>query len=213
MKVTLGKYIYWIGPYQIADIVFFWLEKYPLPELEQRWDYRLHDRFGTWLADTWVADFCEWVQSKRKRTVKVHIDPYDVWSMDSTLSLIIHPMLVKLKEQKHGYGMIADKDVPKELRSTQPGARDGLKWDHEWDHNAEQRFEWLLDELIWTFEQLTKDGNDDQFYDHSESNNPNDDLNTQISKLKVDRKGLKAYEERKSNGFRLFGKYFETLWT
>ena len=211
MKVKLGKYIHWIGPYQIADIVFFWLEKYPLPELENRWDYRLHDRFGTWLANTWVADFCEWIQSKRKRTVKVHIDPYDVWSMDHTLSLIIHPMLVKLKAQKQGYGMIADKDVPKELRSTEPGAKDGVnEWD--WDNNAEKRYEWLLDELIWTFEQLTKDGNDDQFYDHSESNNPNDDFNTQISKLKVDRKGLDAHWKRIDNGLILFGKYFRTLW-
>lgn len=214
MKVKLGKYIHWIGPYQIADIVFFWVEKYPDPStgIEHRWDYRLHDRFGTWLAGTWVMDFCEWIQSKRKRTVKVKIDHYDVWSMDHTLSLIIHPMLVKLKGQKHGFGMIADKDVPKELRSTEPGARDGVTNDYDWDNNAERRYEWLLDELIWTFEQLANDGNTDQFYDHSESNDPNDDINAQISKLKVDRKGLKAHEERIANGLILFGKYFQTLW-
>ena len=211
MRVKLGKYIHWIGPYQIADMIFFWLERWPGDELEQRWDYRLHDRFGDWLASTWVADFCEWVQSKRKRTVKVHIDSYDVWSMDSTLSLIIHPMLVKLKTQKHGFGWVHDKDVPKHLRSTQPGARDGLTNDYDWDNLAEQRYEWLLDELIWTFEQLSKDGNDDQFYDHSESNKEPDMMKS-IEKLKVDRTGLKAHWKRIDNGLILFGKYFRTLW-
>ena len=211
MKIKLGKYIHWVGPYQIADIVFFWLEKYPPPELENRWDYRLHDQFGVWLASTWVADFCEWVQSKRKRTEKVHIDHYDVWSMDHTLSLIIHPMLVKLKEQKHGFGWVHDKDVPKHLRSTEPGARDGIGNDYDWDNLAEQRYEWLLDELIWTFEQLAKDGNDDQFYDHTESEKETD-INESIKKLKVDRKGLKAHWARIDNGLILFGKYFRTLW-
>lgn len=211
MKVKLGKYINWIGPYQLADMIFFWVEKYPDDKLEKRWDYRLHDRFGTWLASTRVMDFCEWIQSKRHRTVKVHIDHYDVWSMDHTLSLIIHPMLVKLKEQKHGFGMIADADVPKELRSTEPGARDGLTNEYDWDNNAEKRYEWLLDELIWTFDQLANDGNEDQFYDHTESEKETDIMKS-IKKLKVDRAGLKAHNDRINNGLILFGKYFRTLW-
>jgi hypothetical protein len=33
-----------------------------------------------------------------------------------------------------------------------------------------------------------------------------------MDKLKVDHEGLKAYEERKANGFRLFGKYYGALW-
>ena len=32
------------------------------------------------------------------------------------------------------------------------------------------------------------------------------------SKLKVDWDGLKAWQKRKENGFRLFGKYYEALW-
>lgn len=210
MRVKIGKYINWIGPYQIADMIFFWVEKYPEPDIENRWDYRLHDRFGSWLASTWVMNFCEWIQSQRKRTEKIHIDDYDVWSMDHTLALIIKPMLIKLKAQKHGYGFVQDKDVPKHLRSTEPGARDGVpEW--EWDHNAEQRYEWLLDELIWTFTQLADDNHDSKFYDHSESEKETD-LNESIKKLKVDRKGLKAHEQRINNGLVLFGKYFRTLW-
>ncbi len=213
MKVKLGKYLTWIGPYQIADMIFFWVEKYPDPAsgIEKRWDYRLHDRFGTWLADTWVADFCQWIHNKRKRTVKVHIDNYDVWSMDSTLALIIYPMLIKLKSQKHGYGWVNDEDVPKHMRSTAPGARDGVEQDHDWDNFAEQRYEWMLNELIWTFEQLSNDDHEDQFYDHTESRKETDIMES-IKKLKVDRAGLKAHNERINNGLILFGKYFRTLW-
>jgi hypothetical protein len=33
-----------------------------------------------------------------------------------------------------------------------------------------------------------------------------------MKKLKVDKEGLKAHQDRKQNGFRLFGTYFQTLW-
>ena len=79
MKVNIGPYVSWVGPYQIADMVFFWCEKYPEPEIENRWDYKLHDKFGKWLADTWVADFCQWIHDKKKRKEYVRIDNYDVW--------------------------------------------------------------------------------------------------------------------------------------
>ena len=211
MKVKLGKYINWIGPYQIADIVFFWVEKYPLPDLEKRWDYRLHDRFGDWLANTWVMDFCEWAQSKRKRTEKVHIDHYDVWSMDHTLALIIVPLLKKLKEQKLGHGFVDDEDVPAGLgiRSTDCATKPA---NGVWDDNAGARFNWMLNELIWTFEQLCDDQDGEgQFYDHSESLKEKD-FNLSIQKLKVDREGLYAHQKRIDNGLILFGKYLRTLW-
>ena len=213
MKVYLGPYLNFIGPYQIADKVFFWVEKYPEDEsVFERWDYKLHDRFGDWLAETWVADFCQWVQDRRKRTEFVKIDHYDVWSMDHTLALIIVPMLKKLKAQKHGYGFIDNKDVPKELRSTQPGAWKDRNKSQDWDNYAEARYSWMLDELIWTFEQLSDDDDgQSQFYDHSESSKEKD-FNKSIQKLKVDRAGLEAHQKRIENGLRLFGKYFRTLW-
>ena len=216
MKVFLGSYTTWIGPYQIADLLCFWVR--PVKD-ECGFDSKpewVHD-FGTWLAEdkngepSRLARFCEWVQSKRKRTEFVHIDNYDVWSMDNTLALIIHPMLLKLKTQKHGYGFIDDKDVPKELRSNATGAREGIKNKYDWDNYAEARYSWMLDELIWTFEQLCNDDNESQFYDHTESSKEKD-FNRSIQKLKVDRVGLELHQKRIENGLRLFGKYFRTLW-
>ena len=213
MKVYLGKYLNYIGPYQIADKIFFWIEKYPNNEaVFERWDYKLHDQFGSWLAKTWIRDLCQWVQDHRRRTEIVKIDNYDVWGMDHTLALIIHPMLLKLKTQKHGYGWIDNKDVPKEIRSTAPGARKGItnKWD--WDNFAEARYSWVLDEMIWTFAQLADDDTGESlFYDHTESNKEKDFAKS-LGKLKVDRVGLELHQKRIENGLRLFGKYFRTLW-
>ena len=216
MKVYLGKYVNFIGPYQIAELLCFWVKEVP-DELgmlhKPDW---VHD-FGTWLAenkdgtDSWLTKTCNWLQAHRKRREWVHIDNYDVWGMDHTLALIILPMLKKLQVQKQGYGMIDDKDVPKDYRSTVAGARTGVNtWD--WDLNAEARYAWVLNELIWTFEQLCDDQDGEgQFYDHTESSKEKD-FNRSIQKLKIDRTGLKAHQDRIENGLRLFGKYFRTLW-
>lgn len=212
MKVKIGGYLKWWGPYQLVDALFFWHEKYPEDPLAKRWDYQLHDRMSDWLAKTWVADFCSWIYSKRKRTIKIHIDNYDVWSMDDTLSLIVVPMLKKLKECKHGAPNVDDEDVPARLRSTTKSAQRVKKNPWDSDGNHFKRWDWVMDEMIWAHEQLINDDGDSKFYDHSKADNPNDDLTTQIKKIKVDRKGLVAHHERIQNGLRLFGKYYRALW-
>jgi hypothetical protein len=229
MKVYIGPYINWVGPYQIADMIFFWVEKYPEEELEKRWDYKLHDKFGTWLASTWVTGFCEWIQSFRKRKVEVRIDNYDVWSMDSTLTPIILPMLKKLKEVKHGSGFIELEDVPESMRCT-----DTEEWDSQQvfefyrEPNLQNvkcdihtRYEWVLDEMIWAFEQLNDDDWEDQYWiTHPEidfTEQPEDEGKTSKPlRWKVqgeaDWEGMQKHRDRIQNGLRLFGKYFQTLW-
>ena len=78
----MGPYKNWIGPYQIADL----LQKVGVSENQC-------DKLGDWIADTQLSNFCNWVESKRKRKIQVRIDKYDTWSMDVTLSYIIIPML------------------------------------------------------------------------------------------------------------------------
>jgi hypothetical protein len=39
---------------------------------------------------------------RKNRAVHVEIEPHDTWNMDTTLALIIHPMLVQLKATQHG---------------------------------------------------------------------------------------------------------------
>lgn len=210
MKVVIGPYKSWIGPYQIADAIFWWQDKYGE---NCPWADRAH-RFGTWLAtnkdggDSWLTKVCQWIHSKRQRQVYVRIDNYDVWNMDNTLALIALPMLKRLKEVKHGAPHVDDSDVPQHLQSTSAPPVENV-WDI--DDNHFQRWEYVLDEMIWAFSQELDESATDKFYDHS-GVDEHADLNTQVEQLKCDREGLEAHEQRKQRGFELFGKYYQALW-
>ena len=129
---------------------------------------------------------------KQKTSVKIH--NYDTWSMDHTLAPIILPMLVQLKETKHGAPMVDMKDVPKELRATKKQL-DAYAKGGDVDPKHFDRWDWILDEMIWAFEQKYRDDWMEDFYYN-----------------KWDSEGAKAHQDRMTNGFRLFGTYFENLW-
>lgn len=216
MKVVIGPYKSWIGPYQIASALCFWAK--PVKDecgFESKPDF-VHD-FGTWLSenkdgsDSTLLKVCQWIESKRQRQVYVRIDKYDTWSMDHTLAFIVLPMLKQLKATKHGSPFVDDLDVPEPLRSTAPAARDGCENEWDTDKHFFTRWDYVLDEMIWAFEQQVDDQGDSQFYDHGEKV-AGEDFMEAIKRTKVDEVGLKAWQERKKNGFRLFGKYYEALW-
>lgn len=243
MYVKIGPYKDWLGPYQIAEKLLFWMDKNE--------DDRVHN-FGTWLAenrdgsDSWLTKLCQWVDRKKERKVSVRIDRYDTWSMDHTLAHIILPMLRQLKATKHGSPYVDDEDLPKELRLTK---RETLVhergyWDKKLKASEEEleaagakfhaQFDWVLDQMIWSFEQELNENPEEFYYDPYEPNEPvegpmtynvlNEDGTTtektmswdteerrrKTGKLNMDKR--KAYEERKQLGFTLFGKYYQALW-
>jgi hypothetical protein len=104
--------------------------------------------------------------------------------------------------------MIDDEDVPKHLRSVY--AFPDEPW--EWDGNAEARYDYVLNEMIWAFEQLSNDDSESKFFDHSEVDDKDKDIMNQVRKIKIDTEGLKAHNDRIQNGLTLFGKYFRSLW-
>ena len=93
---------------------------------------------------------------RKNRAQHVEIEPHDTWSMDCTLAMIIHPMLVQLKATQHGH--------PASLT------------EQEWDQ--------ILDEMIWAFGHKSKEMD----------------------------AGDNETQERLTNAFMLFGKYYENLW-
>jgi len=205
MKVTIGPYTSWLGPYQLAEKLLFWKDK------DDDSVYEL----GSKLEKTLIGDICEKIHARKKRKIKIHIDDYDVWNMDSTLAMLIHPMLLKLKGQKHGSPIVDDEDLPEQLRGTDyPDYSDQYTFDfyHEYKNEnlIHERWEWVLYEMIWTFEQLNNDW-EDQYYDHSEVD---DTLGVmeQIKSVKTDWEGLRKHMDRMNNGLRLFGKYYRALW-
>ena len=205
MKVYIGPYLRWIGPYQIAEAICFWTKK---DLINGNPDY-VHN-LGTWLNEnkngdkTWLSKFCSWIFEKRKRKVKIKLHPYDTWNMDGTLAMLIVPMLKQLKGKSRSYGMVDMEDVPEELRE-EPNET------HEYQYGL-KRWHWVLDEMIWSFEQLLPDAiGDSQFFDHSEVDEKSDIID-QIHKVKIDQDGLLKYNDRIANGTRLFGKYYRNLW-
>jgi hypothetical protein len=183
MKVYIGPYRDWIGPYQLADL----LQHVGVSE------DKCHE-IGRWLSKTWVDTACNWVHSKKKRKIKVRIDGYDIWSMDHTLGMIILPMLKLIRADNHGAGMIADDDVPEELKSTSAPPREH---EHDTDDFVFDRWNYALDQMIFSFES-TQDDNvwEDKYFVNG-----------------FDREGYMAQQAIIANGFRLFGKYFQALWT
>ena len=200
MKVYIGPYKNWIGPYQLADMI---------PFISEDTSFRI----GTWLSKTWINSVCEWIDSKRQRKIKVRIHEYDTWNMNDTLAHIILPMLKQLKATKHGSQFVDDEDVPVHMRHGDPEGYDN--WVHyKWD--------WVLNEIIWAFEQELNDDWEAQFthgtpvYVDEEVEHEKYGTCYTFKQTNpdywVDREGIKAYNDRINNGIRLFGKYYRGLW-
>ena len=154
-------------------------------------------------------------KSDTPRKISVKIDEWDTWSMDHTLALIIHPMLLQLKEQKHGSPMVDDEDVPEHLRSTAAPPKEN-EWDTDLYHH--DRWDYVLDEMIFAFEFTVTDDADSEFYkdlgeaEFVEREDGHHEL-VWTREPVVDHDGLKRFYNRVDNGYRLFGKYYRALWT
>ena len=208
MKVYIGPYKKWWGPYQIAELIPFISE-------DTKW------KIGEWLANTWVNDVCEWIHSKQERKIKVRIDRYDTWSMDHSLALIILPMLKQIKETKHGSPYVDNEDVPAHMRHTLRKGDDDYETEDRWIH---YKWDWVLNEMIWAFETHLNEAWEDQF----RNGDPDIDWDlvsgiegeeSAMYKMKqknpdywVDYVKIREYNDRIDNGFRLFGKYYRNLW-
>jgi hypothetical protein len=81
--------------------------------------------------------------------------------------------------------------------------------DSQWP-SLHDRWDWVLNEMIWAFEQKVTNDDEGQFFEHSKDNGMPWDKD--YVRPKVDWDGLKAHQARKENGFRLFGKYYQGLW-
>lgn len=174
MKVKIGEYRSFFGPYQLAEKLCFWAkdeeDEYGFPH-KPDW---VHN-FGEWLAygkvrpepevgevtdmfdedrkATWLYKFLLWVHELKgddEQRVKVRIDRWDTWSMDHTLGYIILPMLKDIKEHNSAAPHVDDEDVPVELRST--AAPEVDKRNGETDEHYFKRWEYVLDEMIFAFE-------------------------------------------------------------
>lgn len=221
-----------IGPYRDGIRVYKWEDKWLERNHGKRYydveeeDYTFADKVvvKTVAGIQWALDKTINVFLNRKRKVDIRIDYYDVWSMDHTLSMIVHPMLLKLKEVKHGSPWVDDEDVPEHLRSTSaPELTQEQKDCGHTDVLFHDRWVWVLDEMIYSFASNLDDDWDDQFETGVREyiNQEKDDdkfgrvyamIEGPNHTLKIDTEAMKAGWARRKNGMRLFGKYYNNLW-
>ena len=233
MKIYISKYRnHWISPYTILEKVCFW-------EKDEDVLYNLDDdpnnKYQKWVNR--LEPICVGLQKflgfVHPRIEYIKIDKHDTWNMDSTLAPIIMPMLKQLKASKHGSGMVDLEDVPEHLRCNtheEWDAQECFEFYHghevkEGECDIHARWDWVLDEMIWAFEQICDDDYDKQFYSgvHDMKSVPCAwDENGKPTlytfeegpnhTAKFDVKGYQKHHDRINNGTRLFGKYYRNLW-
>ena len=127
----------------------------------------------------------------RQESIEIH--NYDSWNAFETIAKVAYPILVQLKATKHGYALVSVEDAP--------GI--DLEPDEVESGYSESRWDYVLDEIIWTMKELAENEPSAPSYDTMKS--PLQDFNEYIQEYKV-------YNARLQKGCELFGKYFRNLW-
>jgi len=148
-------------------------------QYSQRVGHNMHVKIGNYPKHRFYHNWLYALGWTNDAKVNVRIDPWDTWSMDSTLALIIAPMLEQLRDSTHGAPIVADIDRPEHLIGT---VADTSKGDVDEFHF--EAWDWVLTEMLFAF----------------------------ASKHSGDGWESDASQKRITNGFRLFGKYYEGLW-
>lgn len=228
MKVYIGPYDHWFRPARwFKEWVMWW---YGFSDKQhwhiiQRLKYKPHeemDKITKWLRHLWLynklLDLENWINNKVDRKVQIRIDNYDVWNLGDTLAMIALPMLYEFKKQGiQGAPHVDDEDVPEYLRSTAapPLTEEEKNWgtvDKLWH----QRWEWVVNEMIWALEQVNDPESESQFHRDADPEKPSDDpgisFQESLDRSKFDSEGYNKFYKRKHNGLCLLGKYLEALW-
>jgi hypothetical protein len=164
------------------------------------------------------------------RKIDIKIENHDTWNMDHSLSLIILPMLIQLKNTKHG----VPSDIINDVGGADYDQQDSFDFYKE-THNdafdeACKKWDEILDKMIWSFQQLALEDYDNKYhhgkleYDwvKSDKTYPNPITGKiEATYQMVDKNpnehwydyvGHQLHEERIQEGINLFGKYYRNLW-
>ena len=222
MKVYKSGYRnHWVSPYTILKMVCFW-------EKDDDVFYNHEDipghKYDKWInfLDPFCKAWSKFLDFVHPQINYVKIDRYDTWSMDSTLADIILPMLKQLQKDKHGAPFVDDEDVPEELKSTSAPPKEN---EYSTDDNHFKRWDYVLGEMIFAFECKVDDTWQEKFssgeIDHKTvACNWDENGKATMYQMvdgpnhtyKLDMDGMQEVQKRITNGYRLFGKYYEGLW-
>jgi hypothetical protein len=181
MKVILRKPPAWISPYTISrDIIDFIDEIFPFKDFKKQESLEISIR-NFLERIPFFSKACkslsEFFEKQHKHDIR--IDYWDIWGLDTSLARIIVPSLRLLKERKDGCPFVDDEDYPHDILISDDVSDQDLEL-----KGLQIRWEFVLDEMIYAFEQVVNDDNYEPYND-----------------------------PRVLNGLRLFGKYYFSLWS
>jgi hypothetical protein len=152
--------------------------------------------------------------SRTRRKISVKIHAYDAFSADTTLAIIVAPLVKRVKADNHGVPVCF---LPNDYNDHDPASLElaSKKWDE------------ILDKIIWAMEQIancepnspeltrakgvTRKEGHKRFWKRLEgelNETPEEEIAWEDYREKT-----RAYHIRVQEGCELFGKYFQNLWT
>lgn len=179
MKVFIGGYPKFTGPQQIARL----FPKTLRPYIEQ---------LG------WLDMLCNYLYEKKKIKKEIILHPYDTWSADYTLSLIIVPVLKQFKATSSTYGMVDEPDIPEGI-----------------EKESIEAWHWALDMMIEAFTSDIDKAWESQYVSGEMDYVIAEDGQIVEGKkhtYKVDKAGYDAHLNKIKRGRELFAKYYNQLW-
>lgn len=154
------------------------------------------------------VNFGKYKKNGKERTEKVEIHDWDTFSADHTLSLIIHPLLVRFKEVSKEKG-----GVPSDFLETvdvSEMTEEEAEAIHEKLHDeAEKRWHEILDKMIWSFNEIKNNYEGEEAFFSINEDVPEEDIENRYD---MDKNGLNDYYEKIDEGLTLFGRYYRSLW-
>lgn len=177
------KFIYkargnWYGPYSLARTLNPWRD----PEAAEAFIEKWGNRFSRIKP---LENLFEWIESKRKDTVKAKLDHWDHFDAYTVIAAAALPLLKAMREDMRGSAIVDEEDVPEAVTAHLTE-----------DEKIHARWEWVVDEIIWALEQVQ----------------PNYDWEEQYYDIDKSYELREEHQKQMANGFRLFGKYFMNLW-
>lgn len=186
MKVYIGNYRKWVGPYQLADLLQY------VGVSEDKCD-----KLGEKLSNTWVSTLCERIHKMKKRKVKVRVDHYDTWDCFTSIALVVEPLLQRFADNEyHGTPSSIVDLRAHEIQGTEAYWKEDKegplhKQVEIYYDDADKAWKTILSKMVWSFHAINHE--DDYHFDTTEE--------------------YFDHSNHIQEGLDLFAKHFQNLWT